>query len=373
MNHKKSLLMPKFKNHSETERSENEKDKNDNSIIYIPTENSISEVAFIDDDFNADSEDQKDESDNEKYTIEIIDDEDMTEKKGNFISNDNKSDKKIHKYFDDKRKNKNKNSRNISEKIEEAVTKKKKVQESAIIDNCYKELSDIITNYSPTQVFKEIIYINNDITDNDKKYNELYEKLKNIESRTNQETLILMCQNIFLLTILKKDINFFSEKHESPELEKDDKKKDNNKRNNLDNGLNLDERLLLLKGTKLNDNLYFFEYSRDLIISLLKMAKLGSHILRNSKDKLFSYVYRSKAQNCKTFKFMCNKYVGKCEAKCKINNNFNNINLIGEHNHSRGIIRCRFYEKYPFLNTMIKWRHIQIFKMKDVYLVVRLC
>lgn len=374
MNYKKSLIMPKFKNQSETEKTKNPKDKNDNSIIYIPSEDSISEEAFINYEFNADSEDKDDEIENENYTIEIIDGQDMTEKEGNIISNDNILDKNNHKSVDKKIKNKNKNSGTTSDKIEKAIIKKKKGEKTAIVDNSYKELNEIFTRYSPTQVFKEIMYINNDIIDYDKKYNELYEKLKNIASRTNLDTLMRMCLNIYLLTFeLKNDAKLFSEKHEPPELEKHDKKNGKNKPNKLDNDLNLDERLLLLKGTKLNDNLYFFEYSRDLIISLLKMAKLGSHVLRNSEDKLFSFIYRSKDQNCKTFRFMCNKYIGKCEAKCKINNKFNNINLIGEHNHSRGIIRCRFYEKYPFLNTMIKWKHIQIFKIKGIYLVVRLC
>ena len=378
MNFRDSLLMQNFKNEQNEEESLFGKDISTNNNIINPVSNfestNIYSRSMTEDNYCCSNINIKKEDDDD-FSVLIFEDysHSSTEKEVNQDCQKHITNKRASQ--DIKKMESNIKKVNVLSKIEGGKNNKNDKEKRkdndqnklTVLNNCFNELNDLISKYSFIEISKIIIKIMNDINEENKKKNKLYEKVKDVISKIgNKKSIVMICLSIWSRKLVLK-----TNKDKIDDIYSQQKKIEQNKKEEIPylNRKNIAEKPDIQNSIKINDNLYFFDYSCNIILLklLLKVTKLGSHYYKNNEE-IFSYNTNNKNI---PFTFLCSKYGIKCRAKCIIDNNCS-IKLLNTHNHNEGIMKSGFYKRYPFLIGK-KWEHIQIFKIKDKVFVIRLC
>ena len=109
---------------------------------------------------------------------------------------------------------------------------------------------------------------------------------------------------------------------------------------------------------------------------MMDRARVGPHHYQSDKGEIFSYSskMKNKTNQLSQLTFYCNNSRTKCHARCVVvvNDEHFSVKLNGVHSHEKGLKKVKFYRLYQFLSKE-NWKHIQIFKDKDVVIVIRLC
>ena len=312
---------------------------------------------------------EKEEDNNLSFDIPIIDD-DLPKKQRNKKSVDNRLKKK---------RNNQKNKRKIPYLNENNQNDIGVSNELSVLDDCYNKLTELISQYSFIDISKIILKLMNDIAQEEDDNDKLFKEIKNIISKVkNKESIAMMCLSILSVKYSlnnDKDDNFQKshqkkEKNEKRKVNKVDKRekidpnkikrKENNKKTEAKN--NLDEK---------NKKMSFINATKEKMKFLMKNAKKYNFYYKNDQEEIFSYRCKNITKK-EPFLYYCFKDKCKCRAICRINNNFSYIKLERAHNHIKGIIKSLFYNSYPFLVKEI-WKYVQIFRMEDKVIVVRIC
>ena len=189
---------------------------------------------------------------------------------------------------------------------------------------------------------------------------------KNIKSQDSKEKNSSIQKDSLLndnIIYTKSDIK----KENNIDLAKKEKEKE--KDNNYSLQRIEDERIEKCIGDEMK-TIIFIDASTERISFLLKKARMRNHYYKDDKDEIFSYKNKS-ITNIEPFVCHCGKKNVGCCSKIIIYNHFSGITLVGFHAHNKGIVKCRFYKRYPFLSKEM-WKHVQIFEMSNTLIAVRI-
>ena len=291
------------------------------------------------------------------------------------------------------------------------------------LNECYKKMEELISNYPFTQIAKIIIKIINGIEKEDKYNNELYNQIKKITSKIrNKESITMICLAILsskislnynnnnLNTIKideekeekekkakeekkendesemeieiledKKESNEIIEIEEQIEEIKKEEKKEDKKKEKKEKRIYVDEspkkielkinnpvkNKIKEKDKNINNNVQLINSIED----IKQYYSLGRHYYKNKDNKeIYSYKGRdSKLTN--SIKFYCSEIHNGCKATCIINKRTNKVKIIGKHQHSGMKNVDKFYKKFSILDGK-EWEHIQILNVGDKVKVI---
>ena len=411
---KKKLLMPKIKDFTSEKPGLNDSLFPNDFFYRIPSYSPInlnSECPVYKmtyDTYNS----KKEKKSFENYIMEIEDDEKAKINKKISNTSMKKSSKVIQKIGEKREINKkNKGEVSVTKKCKknqiserQIINKELTTNTMTEIEDCYKTLKELISNYSFNQISEIIIKIINgiDIEDNN---NEFYQKIKKITSKIHKkETIPMMCLNILSSKIplfnnklspseevieIKEDTNDQNATMKEIEKEKEQKKeeeieevieiddeieeKETNKKKKKINYINKSpkkseqkkinprmskkkEQIIEKNKKKDNNNIFINSFK-----GITQEYSFGNHYYKNkNRQEIFSYKGKN-TKNKHTVRLYCCKILKGCKAICIVNKKTNRAQLIGKHFHAGLSLQhtIEFYEKYPTLIDE-EWEHIQI-------------
>ena len=363
--------MPKFNNNSNSyyKLSEELSEENINNTISI----SNSEAQNLENSENENTSSIQNIEESDDYAIEITDDN---------VIEGKKSDKKINKLFENKKKKystlNKKSKRNgknvINNKNDEKKSKGKKslnIKDLSKLDDYYEKLRLLISKNDFTKISFIILKLLNGLDISDKDDDRLFYEIKNIYNNINIENIIVMCLNILSSKISLN--NKFAEN--SKESKKQEKKDEIPEINNMpisyfeENNNNIYEpsEEIEEKIERKKEKNKKFTLVKDVKNFKDKKYLFGKHYYNNN-DRIYCFVPKT-TRFTHSLTLYCCRRSSKCNAKCVVKKKVKKVKFDGEHNHNVGISNFFFYSQYPCLANK-KWEHIQIYNGKNEEVIV---
>ena len=413
---KKKLLMPKIKDFtSENPELNDSLFPNDffyripsYSPINVNSECPVYKMTY--DTYNS----KKEKKSFENYIMEIEDDEKVKINNKKINNTSMKKSSKVIQKIGGKREIIKKNKDEVSMKKKEKknqgserqkINKELTTNTMTEIEDCYKTLKELISNYTFNQISEIIIKIINDIDieDNNK---EIYQKIKKITSKIHKkETIPMMCLNILSSKIPLFNNNKLSPSEEVIEIKEDsndqkaimkeiEKQNEEKKEEEIEEVIEIGDEIeekeinkkkkkvnytnknpkkseqkkisprmskkkeqIIEKNKRIDNNDVFINGFKD----INQEYSFGNHYYKNkNRQEIFSYKGKN-TKNKHTVRLYCCRTIKGCKAICIVNKKTNRAQLIGKHIHSGISLQhtVEFYEKYPTLIDE-EWEHIQI-------------
>ena len=239
------------------------------------------------------------------------------------------------------------------------------------MDDCYEKLDDLISKNDFTKIAYIILKLLNDIDENDKDDDKLFNEIKKIISNiSNKESIIMMCLSILSSKYL---LNNKLVKN-SKKVEIQEKKDEISEIVNLSNS-NFEYNNFYEINEEIEEKIEGEKRQNEVVITLINGMEnfkdehysFGKHYYNNNNQIYCFFPTKNKFANKLTL-YCCRRY-DKCKATCVVDKKSQNAKITGTHNHNQGISNLSFYNQYPCL-TNKEWEHIQIFKGENKVIIV---